>query len=251
MSLIGILATIASLTIVVLGLPAQIVKNYRRKSCDGLAPSLVYSAFCTYTLWSLYGWTKPDWFLVVAQTPGFAISSILLVQLFLYRKRERMSLVGTIEAFLKTLYLADALYLTRTDYSAEERSVSGLFSVSQHQQYTNDPIEYVTAEQYIRCLSQLSYVLTSRLIQDGVGMFRSVNMEMFQRLTDKMWFQRSDILYLKNVKKGVDFKITLTLKNTGVRGRFSVCIFEIGGDVLKGELEFVAPIITFEHGVTP
>ncbi len=87
MPVIGTIATIASLAIVTVGLPAQIFKNYRRKSCDGLAPSLIYSACCTYTLWSIYGWTKPDWFLVVAQTPGCVLAFILLFQLFLYRKR--------------------------------------------------------------------------------------------------------------------------------------------------------------------
>lgn len=88
MSTIGILAVAASLTITLLGLPAQIIKNYRRKSCDGLAPSLIYSACCTYALWSIYGWTKPDWFLVVAQTPGCVLAFILLFQLLYYRKKE-------------------------------------------------------------------------------------------------------------------------------------------------------------------
>ena len=86
MSVVGTLAVIASLTIVIIGLPAQIYKNYKRKNCDGIAPSLIYSVCCTYTLWGLYGWTKPDWFLVIAQTPGSILAFILLFQLFLYRK---------------------------------------------------------------------------------------------------------------------------------------------------------------------
>jgi len=87
MSVIGILAAIASLTIVLLGLPAQIIKNYRRKSCDGLEPSLIYSICVAYTLWSLYGWTKPDWFLAVSQTPGCVLAFILFFQLLYYRKK--------------------------------------------------------------------------------------------------------------------------------------------------------------------
>jgi len=87
MPVIGAIAVIASLMIIVLGLPAQIIKNYRRQSCDGIAPSLIYSACCTYALWSLYGWTKPDWFLVVAQTPGCVLALVLLFQLFYYRKK--------------------------------------------------------------------------------------------------------------------------------------------------------------------
>jgi len=84
MSILGTLAVIASLTIVVIGLPQQIYKNYRQKSCEGLASSLVYSAFCTYTLWGLYGWTTPDYFLAISQTPGSVITLILVFQLFYY-----------------------------------------------------------------------------------------------------------------------------------------------------------------------
>lgn len=88
LSVIGTLAMLASLVIIVLGIPAQIIKNYRRKNCDGLAPSLIYSACCTYILWTIYAWMKPDWFLVVAQTPGCALSLVLLFQLLYYRKKK-------------------------------------------------------------------------------------------------------------------------------------------------------------------
>lgn len=87
MSVFGVLAVIASLTIVVLGLPKQIIKNYRQKSCDGIEPSLIYSICIAYTCWTLYGWTKPDWFLIYSQTPGCILAFILLFQLFYYRKR--------------------------------------------------------------------------------------------------------------------------------------------------------------------
>ena len=88
MPLFGTLAVVASLTIIIVGLPKQILRNYRRKSCDGLESLLVWCVFIAYTFWSLYGWTKPDWFIVSAQTPGCILSFILLFQLFCYRKRE-------------------------------------------------------------------------------------------------------------------------------------------------------------------
>jgi uncharacterized protein with PQ loop repeat len=87
MFIFGLVAAIASLTLVALGLPAQIVKNYRRKSCEGLSPILFSLAFCTYLLWSLYGWTKPDWFLASAQTPGLVLATILLGQMICYRRK--------------------------------------------------------------------------------------------------------------------------------------------------------------------
>ena len=91
MSVFGISAAIASLVVILLGLPAQIYRNYRRKSCDGLDQLLVYSVCITYTLWSLYGWTKPDWFIAVSQTPGCVLAFILLFQLFHYRGKRDVS----------------------------------------------------------------------------------------------------------------------------------------------------------------
>ena len=87
MPILGTLATVASLTIIMIGLPAQIVRNYRRKHCD-ISPSLVFSAVCSYTLWSLYGWTKPDWYLATALTPGSLLAIVLLVQLIYYGQEE-------------------------------------------------------------------------------------------------------------------------------------------------------------------
>lgn len=84
MLIFGTLATIASLSIVVIALPQQIYKNYKRKTCEGLAPSLFYLAACAYILWSLYAWTKPDIFLIISQTPGMILSLILVFQLFYY-----------------------------------------------------------------------------------------------------------------------------------------------------------------------
>jgi len=67
-----------------IGLLAQIYKNYTRKSCKGLAPILIYAAGLRYTLWGLYSWLKPDRFLAIAQIP----ECILVFQLWWYRKKE-------------------------------------------------------------------------------------------------------------------------------------------------------------------
>lgn len=89
MSIIGVLAATASLAIILLGLPAQIIRNYREKTCEGVVPSLVYSITVAYILWAIYGWVKPDWFLVVSQTPGCILSLFLLFQMFYYRKKDK------------------------------------------------------------------------------------------------------------------------------------------------------------------
>jgi hypothetical protein len=145
---------------------------------------------------------------------------------------------------LELLYLPEAVYLQEVvDYSAERKSVRGRFSVPRSHSYTRQPIEYVTAEQYVRCLSQLSYVVVGFLIQDKVADFDFADFETFKQLMVecKMWFRRSDLRYLKNITKGTDFELSLTLKEVRTLRVFSICVLEISG-VIRGELEFVAPL---------
>jgi len=138
---------------------------------------------------------------------------------------------------LESIYLKDV-----TEYIAQEKSVTGLFNVPHGHSYTRRPFEYVTAEQYIRCLSQLSYVLIGLMIEDRLSDFDFTSYQTFERLMveQKMWFRRSDLRYLKNTAKDTDFELTLTLKSVSTKRVFSVCIIQIGG-VIAGELEFVAP----------
>lgn len=145
-------------------------------------------------------------------------------------------------SILRFIYPPEAIYLRKiVSYSSEERTVTGQFYVPMTPSYVSPPIPYVSAEQYIRCLFQLSYALVGLLIQDGIIGFASF--EMFKRLMTnyKMWFRRSDLRYVKNTLKEAEFEISLTLKKVDTLRVFSVCILEIGG-VVRGELEFVAPL---------
>lgn len=90
MPTIGLLASIAALSTSFWGLPAQIVKNFKNKSSEGLSPSLIISSTISYGLWSAYGWTKEpmDWFIIASQTPGSVLFLVLLFQLYFYRDRK-------------------------------------------------------------------------------------------------------------------------------------------------------------------
>ncbi|OGY64735.1 MAG: hypothetical protein A3I24_02485 [Candidatus Harrisonbacteria bacterium RIFCSPLOWO2_02_FULL_41_13b] len=87
MPIFGTLAVIASMTIALVGFPTQIYRNYKRQNCDGIAPVLIYSAFISYLLWTLYAWTKPDLFLIVTDTTGVILTSILILQNIYYKNK--------------------------------------------------------------------------------------------------------------------------------------------------------------------
>jgi uncharacterized protein with PQ loop repeat len=91
MSLFSYLAAISSLAIVLQGYPSQIISNWRRKSCEGLSLSLFILLFCASTFWSLHGWSKRDWFLIVSQVPGVALTLVILMQCYVYRKAKKLA----------------------------------------------------------------------------------------------------------------------------------------------------------------
>lgn len=145
---------------------------------------------------------------------------------------------------LELKYPPESIYLREVvAYSAEQKSASGRFAVPHLQSYTRQPFEHVAVEQYIRCLSQLSYVVVGFLIQDQVADFNFTNYDIFKRLmvAQKMWFRRSDLRYLKKIPKGTNFELSLTLKDVRTIRVFSVCVLEVRG-VIRGQLEFVVPL---------
>lgn len=86
MLMLGYIAAGISLIVIFVGFPRQAIKNYRRKSCEGVDLTLVSSAFAAYTAWSTYGWSIGNDFLFWSQTPGAVFTAIILLQFYFYRK---------------------------------------------------------------------------------------------------------------------------------------------------------------------
>ncbi len=85
-NLILIVALIANLLVITVGLGVQIYKNYKAKSASHLSLILYIFSFCGWVSWAAYGFIKGDWFLMILQSLGALTTSIVLVQFFIYRK---------------------------------------------------------------------------------------------------------------------------------------------------------------------
>lgn len=83
--LIGSLAAAMSLIGLMLGNPAQILKNYKDKTSGlsllSLVPGMISSA-----LWGSYGLLKGDQFLILTQFPSAVLAFILIGQTLYYKK---------------------------------------------------------------------------------------------------------------------------------------------------------------------
>lgn len=83
----GFAAAVTSLSVIFIGFPSQVWKNYVRKSTEGLDNRLVWTALVAYSTWLAYGVSGNDWFLIISQTPGVICTLFLVSQIFIYRKK--------------------------------------------------------------------------------------------------------------------------------------------------------------------
>jgi uncharacterized protein with PQ loop repeat len=88
--ILGWLAMVSSILYLCFGLPMQIIKNYKKKSTQGLSLMLIVFCAITLVMWSLYAWhSNPiDWYILGANLPGFFFSLVLLFQFWLYRSTD-------------------------------------------------------------------------------------------------------------------------------------------------------------------
>src|SRR3989344_5708203 len=92
-TIIGILAVIFSFLAKIVGHPDQMIKNYRRKSTEGVAISMFVTSFLAYLFYTIHGILKKDWVVVSGQGLGVVTTGIILGQALYYRngKSEKLN----------------------------------------------------------------------------------------------------------------------------------------------------------------
>lgn len=87
-AVVGTLTLVIGILVKALGFPDQFLKNFRRKSTEGLSTIFIILTFISYTLWTLHGLLKKDTVLIVGQGAGVLTSGAIVWQLVAYRKRK-------------------------------------------------------------------------------------------------------------------------------------------------------------------
>jgi len=89
----GVIATltlIVGILVKVIGIPAQIRKNYTRKSTEGLSTAFIILCFVAYSLWTIHGILQKDLVLVFGQGLGILTTGTIILQIFIYRKKSNL-----------------------------------------------------------------------------------------------------------------------------------------------------------------
>jgi uncharacterized protein with PQ loop repeat len=85
--IIGFLTLVIGILVKIMGLPDQIRKNSARKSTEGLSTTFMVLSFVAYLLWTLHGILQKDTVLILGQGLGILTTGIVLIQIYLYRKK--------------------------------------------------------------------------------------------------------------------------------------------------------------------
>lgn len=84
---IGTATTIVAVLVKFVGLPDQVIKNYKRKSTEGLSVPFFLLGLLSYALWTFYGILKGDAVVALGQGAGVLTMGVIAYQIWLYRKR--------------------------------------------------------------------------------------------------------------------------------------------------------------------
>ncbi|MCK4809171.1 MAG: PQ-loop repeat-containing protein [Candidatus Aenigmarchaeota archaeon] len=87
-AIIGILTVVIGILVKIIGFPDQFMKNYKRKSTEGLSSMFILLAFVSYILWTIHGYLQNDLVLVVGQGVGILTTGMIVFQLVHYRKKK-------------------------------------------------------------------------------------------------------------------------------------------------------------------
>src|SRR5580692_3817224 len=85
-SAVTLLCLALSIGVKVVGMPDQILSNYRRKSTTGLSGWFIVSTLISYVLWVVHGLQVHDEALVIGQGLGAVVTIVIVVQMIQYRQ---------------------------------------------------------------------------------------------------------------------------------------------------------------------
>lgn len=85
---IGTATTIVAVLVKFVGLPDQVIKNYKRKSTEGLSVPFFLLGLLSYALWTFYGILKGDKVVALGQGAGVLTMGVIAYQIWLYRKKQ-------------------------------------------------------------------------------------------------------------------------------------------------------------------
>lgn len=144
---------------------------------------------------------------------------------------------------VELIYPPDQIFIIDYHFNDEARAIDVNCLVPAGSQYTQNPIPYVTAENYVRCLSQSCYLLADRVLSQGL-IELDISAEAFRLAATsyELYYRHLAMTFHSRVARGTPFAMRFSLKNWREIRRirdFILFTFTNERTVISGEMSFV------------
>ncbi|MFA6428591.1 MAG: hypothetical protein WCW02_03560 [Candidatus Buchananbacteria bacterium] len=144
---------------------------------------------------------------------------------------------------LELIYPPAEIYIVEYEFDDKDMAIKVICKVPQGSYYTAKPIPYVTAENYVRCLSQACYLLSEQVL-DKKLIKTDISADNFRQAAAdyELYYRNLAMTFHARVARGEEFKMRFSLKNWKEIKRINDYIlftFSNEKTVLSGEMSFV------------
>ncbi len=144
---------------------------------------------------------------------------------------------------LKSIYPENEIFVAPLEFNEADRSLILNCNVPPTSGYTVGNLSYITAENYVRILSQSCYVLAEKLIE-GNTLALDITIEQFRKaaIEYQLFYRNLAMTFHSLTEKGQSFLMTLSLKDFKEIKRMDDYVlfsFENKRCVISGEMSFI------------
>ena len=146
-------------------------------------------------------------------------------------------------SILDQVYQEKEIFVQGAVFSNTEPAITVDCLVPANIGYAKKPVPYVTAENYVRCLSQTSYLLSHYVLKNKLIPIRITEKEFMKAMVEyELYYRNLSMIFHKRVRRGELFRMQLVLKNFREIRRlqdFILFTFSNKRMVISGEMSFV------------
>ena len=144
---------------------------------------------------------------------------------------------------IELVYPLNQIFIVDYSFDDTARAIDVVCLVPKDSQYAQRPVPYVTAENYVRCLSQACYLLAERVLSQGL-IELDISAETFRQAATEyeLYYRNLAMHFHRRVNRSDQFPMRFSLKNWKEIKRirdFILFTFVNERTVISGEMSFV------------
>jgi hypothetical protein len=144
---------------------------------------------------------------------------------------------------LEILYPANEIFVKNFIFNDDKMAIEVECLIPSQKNYTKKLVPYVTTENYVRCLSQTSYLLAHHLVKEKILSFEIDEDEFIKAMANyDLYYRNLAMTFHYRTKKDEGFKMILELKNVREIKNLNnslLFVFSNKRTVISGEMSFI------------